>query len=113
MFSGWVIRGYLEVSVDHSVFVAVLHSVDDRGNNTEDLLFAQLFVLLFLLKKSVPQAASSHELEDHVQILVVFLQIVELDDVGVVDFFHDLDLRDDRLDLRLPQVLPVLIELPT
>ena len=110
MFSGCVSEANLEVSVDDSVFVAVLHGVDDRGDYTEDLFFAQLLVLLFLFKKSVPQAASSHELQHHVQILVVLLQIVELDDVGVVDFLHDLDLGDDRLDLWFAQVLPALTE---
>lgn len=66
--------------MDNSHFVEIAHSVD----NWQHDLSCFCFRVVVLLYNPVEQLAAGHEFEDQTVLVLVLIDFVELDDVGVV-----------------------------
>jgi hypothetical protein len=88
--------------VDDAALVQVADGVDDRADHASGLfLRVDLLLADFLV-----EFAAGEEFEDEVDVLVVGEVVVELDDVGVADAFHDVDLALEQDLLLLVHLLP-------
>lgn len=79
---------WLQVSMDNSHFVEIAHSVD----NWQYDLSCFCFRVVVLLYNPIEQLAACHEFEDQTVLILVLIDFVELNDVGMVYLTHDDDL---------------------
>lgn len=68
------------------------YRVNDGTDNVSGLLLSvNLFLNDFLIKLSTGQV-----LQNQVNVLFVWVEVIELDDVGVLDVLHDVDLAFEQ-----------------
>jgi hypothetical protein len=73
--------------VNYAAFMQVPDGIDDRTDNSSGFLLGIDFLFAnFLIKLSAGKV-----LEHKIYVLAVTVAIVEFDDVGMVDIFHDVD----------------------
>jgi len=73
--------------MDDAELVTVDQRVKYGGDNVTGLCLRESFLLQDLIK----QLSALHELHDEEEVLVVFVDVKELDDVGVIDLLQDVD----------------------
>ncbi len=108
MLSGCVSARYLQVSMDYVLVVAVLHSIDDGLDDSEDLGFCQSLATVLKSSDSALQTATSHQLEHHVEVILVLEDLVQLHDIGMIDAVEDFDFVEDRVDVFFLQLASVV-----
>lgn len=79
--------GEFQVSVDDFVFVKMVEAMNQFAHDTDSLILYEIF-FLFQIRVKVPIITI---LQDQVVIVVGFLHIIELDNVGALTAFEDLD----------------------
>lgn len=96
--------------MDNVLVVAVLHGVDDGLDDAEDLGFCQPLAAVLESSDSALQTATAHQLEHHVEVIVVLENLEQLHNVGMIDAVEHLDFVEDRVDVFFLQLAPASAE---
>ncbi len=80
--------GWLEVSMNNSIFVQILGSI----NNVFEVALGFLLWDFFLLVEHLKEITVVAKLSDDIHVIGSLVDVEELNDVGVGDFLHDVDL---------------------
>jgi hypothetical protein len=88
-------------------YLALVAVCDGRKHLSHDLSCLVLCES-FLLKDGLEQLAARAELLDDVEIFIIFKELVEFNNVGVINDLHDRDLILDHLKLGL-RLVPRLL----
>lgn len=80
--------GWLEVSMNNSIFVQILGSI----NNVFEIALGILLWDFFLLVEHLKEITVVAKLSDDIHVIGSLVDVEELNDVGVGDFLHDVDL---------------------
>mgnify|MGYP006912545474 FL=1 len=85
-------KKYLKIPVHNTALMQIPYRVNDGTDNVSGLLLSvNLFLNDFLIKLSAGQV-----LQNQVNVLFVWVEVIELDDVGVLDVLHDVDLAFEQ-----------------
>lgn len=80
--------GWLEVSMNNSIFVQILGSI----NNVFEIALGILLWDFFLLVEHLKEITVVAKFSDDIHVIGSLVDVEELNDVGVGDFLHDVDL---------------------
>jgi len=73
--------------MDDAQLMAIDESVKDGGDNITSLCLCESLLRQDLIK----ELSSLHELHDQEEVLVIFVDVKELDDIRVIDLLEDVD----------------------
>lgn len=66
--------------------------IPNRINDGQESLLGLLLRIVFLFQYMIVEFASLEKFQDHINILTILIDGIEIDDIRMMDLLHDMDL---------------------